>query len=74
MTFVKPLKRSDMSDRDTESGQSGRTSDEKKRSLHHHTTALSGILLGSAMVAHGEIGLLIIQIGYNETSYVSEDA
>jgi Kef-type K+ transport system membrane component KefB len=34
---------------------------------------LSGLLLGSAMVARGEIGLLIIEIGYNETSYVSED-
>ena len=34
---------------------------------------LSGTLLGSAMVARGEIGLLIIEIGYNRTSYVSED-
>jgi hypothetical protein len=25
------------------------------------------------MVARGEIGLLIIEIGYNETSYVTED-
>lgn len=25
------------------------------------------------MVARGEIGLLIIEIGYNETQYVSED-
>jgi hypothetical protein len=25
------------------------------------------------MVARGEIGLLIIEIGYNETSYVSEE-
>lgn len=30
-----------------------------------------GALLGAAMVARGEIGLLIVQIGYNETSYVS---
>lgn len=30
-----------------------------------------GILLGSAMVARGEIGLLIVQIGYNSTSYVT---
>lgn len=30
------------------------------------------MLLGSAMVARGEIGLLIVQIGYNNTSYVSE--
>ena len=26
------------------------------------------------MVARGEIGLLIIEIGYNSTSYVSEEA
>ena len=31
-----------------------------------------GLLLGSAMVARGEIGLLIVQIGYNNTKYVSE--
>ncbi|KAL4800379.1 Cation/H+ exchanger [Aspergillus venezuelensis] len=36
-------------------------------------TYLSALLLGAAMVARGEIGLLIIEIGYNETSYVSED-
>jgi len=30
------------------------------------------LLLGCAMVARGEIGLLIVQIGYNNTSYVSE--
>jgi hypothetical protein len=35
--------------------------------------SLAGLLLGSAMVARGEIGLLIIEIGYNETSYVSEE-
>lgn len=29
--------------------------------------------LGLAMVARGEIGLLIIQIGYNESPYVSKD-
>lgn len=29
-------------------------------------------LLGAAMVARGEIGLLIVQIGYNETSYVTD--
>lgn len=29
-------------------------------------------LLGSAMVARGEIGLLIVQIGYNDTPYVSD--
>ncbi|KAK7981524.1 Na+/H+ exchanger family protein [Apiospora saccharicola] len=31
-------------------------------------------LLGMAMVARGEIGLLIIEIGYNNTSYVSKAA
>lgn len=30
------------------------------------------MLLGMAMVARGEIGLLIIEIGYNNTSYVSK--
>ena len=34
---------------------------------------LSALLLGSAMVARGEIGLLIIEIGYNSTKYVSEE-
>ncbi|RAL14326.1 cation:proton antiporter [Aspergillus homomorphus CBS 101889] len=34
---------------------------------------LPALLLGSAMVARGEIGLLIIEVGYNETAYVSED-
>ena len=34
---------------------------------------LPAILLGSAMVARGEIGLLIIEIGYNSTSYVTEE-
>ncbi|KAA8642011.1 hypothetical protein EYZ11_003966 [Aspergillus tanneri] len=36
-------------------------------------TWLAGLLLGSAMVARGEIGLLIIEIGYNQTSYISEE-
>ena len=30
--------------------------------------------LGMAMVARGEIGLLIIQVGLNETSYLSQNA
>ncbi|KAI9367992.1 Cation/H+ exchanger [Aspergillus egyptiacus] len=38
------------------------------------TISLSGLLLGAAMVARGEIGLLIIEIGYNETQYVTEEA
>jgi Kef-type K+ transport system membrane component KefB len=31
------------------------------------------LLLGMAMVARGEIGLLIVEIGYNNTNYVSSD-
>jgi len=31
-----------------------------------------GLLLGMAMVARGEIGLLIVEIGYNNTQYVSQ--
>lgn len=36
-------------------------------------TWLAASLLGSAMVARGEIGLLIIEIGHNETPYVSQE-
>ncbi|GMG02463.1 unnamed protein product [Aspergillus oryzae var. brunneus] len=38
-----------------------------------NASMLSALLLGSAMVARGEIGLLIIEIGYNSTEYVSEE-
>jgi Kef-type K+ transport system membrane component KefB len=34
----------------------------------------SATLLGTAMVARGEIGLLVIQIGFNDTTYLSEKA
>ena len=34
---------------------------------------LAALLLGSAMVARGEIGLLIIEIGHNKTPYVSDE-
>jgi Kef-type K+ transport system membrane component KefB len=34
----------------------------------------SATLLGAAMVARGEIGLLIVQIGFNETPYLSHKA
>lgn len=34
----------------------------------------SATLLGMAMVARGEIGLLIIQLGLNETNFLSEEA
>lgn len=54
---------------DTEHGPSPPTEDNHKS----HATWLSALLLGSAMVARGEIGLLIIEIGYNSTSYVSEE-
>lgn len=33
----------------------------------------AALLLGSAMVARGEIGLLIIEIGYNDSGYVSKE-
>lgn len=46
---------------------------EKQSNSATATVWLSGLLLGSAMVARGEIGLLIIEIGYNETTYVSQD-
>ncbi|KAL2782632.1 Sodium/hydrogen exchanger family-domain-containing protein [Aspergillus keveii] len=64
--------------RDNDVSQTG-TSEKQPPSqlkLSHKSTRtvwLSGLLLGSAMVARGEIGLLIIEIGYNETSYVTED-
>ncbi|KAK3698982.1 hypothetical protein LTR37_016673 [Vermiconidia calcicola] len=35
-------------------------------------TISPGVLLGLAMVARGEIGLLIVEIGYNNTDYVSQ--
>ena len=54
---------------DTEHGPSPST----KSTHKSHATLLSALLLGSAMVARGEIGLLIIEIGYNSTSYVSEE-
>lgn len=34
----------------------------------------SATLLGMAMVARGEIGLLIIQLGLNDTSFLTEEA
>ncbi|OQD87760.1 hypothetical protein PENANT_c005G08248 [Penicillium antarcticum] len=49
-------------------------STEVEKSKHGYGAAsLAGLLLGSAMVARGEIGLLIIEIGYNETPYVTEE-
>ena len=74
--YLTPKKSSEQSD---SSGCIKETTDKaddgsqaKQRSQGFVTNWLSGILLGSAMVARGEIGLLIIEIGYNETSYVSQ--
>ncbi|KAJ6096399.1 Cation/H+ exchanger [Penicillium sp. IBT 16267x] len=59
------------------SKETSKTSDEGKG---EHTNGhrlnrawLAAVLLGSAMVARGEIGLLIIEIGHNETPYVSDE-
>ena len=52
--------------------QTDNSSQAKQGNQDGLTNWLSGLLLGSAMVARGEIGLLIIEIGYNETSYVSQ--
>jgi hypothetical protein len=45
----------------------------KEKKQDYGAASIAGFLLGSAMVARGEIGLLIIEIGYNETSYVSQE-
>lgn len=45
----------------------------KEKHKEYGVASIAGLLLGSAMVARGEIGLLIIEIGYNETSYVSQE-
>ena len=37
------------------------------------STIFPAAMLGSAMVARGEIGLLIVEIGYNQTPYVSSE-
>lgn len=49
----------------------------KKKNQDVATSSLSkavppAALLGAAMVARGEIGLLIVEIGYNSTPYVSD--
>ncbi|KAF2202910.1 Sodium/hydrogen exchanger [Delitschia confertaspora ATCC 74209] len=43
------------------------------RSAALRSSVSPALLLGMAMVARGEIGLLIVEIGYNNTSYVSAD-
>ena len=52
--------------------QTDNSSQAKQGNQDGLTNWLSGLLLGSAMVARGEIGLLIIEIGYNKTSYMSQ--
>ncbi|KAL3476293.1 Cation/H+ exchanger [Aspergillus californicus] len=54
-------------------GEEDRTVKRNADNRNRATKWLSALLLGSAMVARGEIGLLIIEIGYNETSYVTEE-
>lgn len=53
--------------------EAGAVSQETTEKPKHSSTWVSALLLGSAMVARGEIGLLIIEIGYNETHYVSQE-
>ncbi|EPS25314.1 hypothetical protein PDE_00247 [Penicillium oxalicum 114-2] len=55
------------------SGTAGATTPADEKNVGYGPASLAGLLLGSAMVARGEIGLLIIEIGYNETNYVSEE-
>lgn len=52
---------------------SGAETEVTQEKTKNSSTWLAGLLLGSAMVARGEIGLLIIEIGYNSTSYVSKE-
>lgn len=48
------------------------SSPSKRRLVASHWAPAT--LLGMAMVARGEIGLLIIQVGLNDTSFLSEEA
>ncbi|KAJ5493703.1 Cation/H+ exchanger [Penicillium fimorum] len=45
----------------------------QKKRTRWNRAWLAAALLGSAMVARGEIGLLIIEVGHNETPYVSDE-
>jgi Kef-type K+ transport system membrane component KefB len=58
---------------ESRSGEENRAVQRNADSRNQATMWLSALLLGSAMVARGEIGLLIIEIGYNQTSYVTEE-
>lgn len=60
-------------DREKHSKETGHRQAESVEDQKPSAIWQSALLLGSAMVARGEIGLLIIEIGYNNTSYVSED-
>ncbi|KAJ9295089.1 hypothetical protein DTO271G3_6259 [Paecilomyces variotii] len=70
-----PIEGPDESGQETDGATTATTNKEKKAEEGNGKRMMwtSGLLLGSAMVARGEIGLLIIEIGYNETKYVSED-
>ncbi|CAK3773553.1 Sodium hydrogen exchanger [Lecanosticta acicola] len=46
--------------------------EESARTRELEASISPGLLLGMAMVARGEIGLLIVEIGYNNTDYVSQ--
>lgn len=78
--FTAPAKReASEGSSSNENASSYNTSDEEALSAQKSTriaqvkAAISpGLLLGMAMVARGEIGLLIVEIGYNNTPYVSE--
>lgn len=48
------------------------TSSSKRELLASHWAPAT--LLGMAMVARGEIGLLIVQLGLNDTDFLSEEA
>ncbi|SMY21069.1 unnamed protein product [Zymoseptoria tritici ST99CH_1A5] len=68
------------SDEEEGKGMGGRSSrdDTEISAESGHSSGLKAavspaILLGMAMVARGEIGLLIVEIGYNNTDYVSND-
>jgi hypothetical protein len=72
--FLTPSKANQGSkEKDNSHENSDNTPEAEKRKGGYGAASLAGLLLGSAMVARGEIGLLIIEIGYNETPYVSED-
>lgn len=60
-------------DREKQSKEMGHREAESVEEKKPSAIWQSALLLGSAMVARGEIGLLIIEIGYNNTSYVSEE-